>query len=93
MSYFDQIKIGIDKPDDFAELPSFDQMRAAIYKAQYDSVLIRQSMMQADVRGLSGEDRYTLLAYRALIAAESYAKLAFKYASMPNLSVNMGAAQ
>ena len=49
----------------------FTKMRHAIFMAGHDSALIRTLMMSADVQGLSSEDRYTLLAYHALIALEN----------------------
>jgi hypothetical protein len=52
--------------------PTFDEMRAAIKRAERDSALIHAAMAQADVQGLNGEDRYTLLAYHALISLELY---------------------
>jgi hypothetical protein len=48
----------------------FTKMRKEIFEAQRDSALIRACMQLADIEGLSGEDRYTYLAYRALIGFE-----------------------
>lgn len=45
-------------------------MRAAIYRGARDSALICQVLHEADMRGLSGEDRYSVLAYQALIQLE-----------------------
>lgn len=65
------ISLGIPKPETAKEtedqLGSIDGMRRAITHAGYrDSALIHQCMMTADVQGMSGEDRYVLLAYHAL---------------------------
>ena len=49
-----------------AETP--DEMRAAIFMAARHDPLIRQVMDAADHKGMSGEDRYTVLAYHALKA-------------------------
>ena len=48
----------------------FNQMRKEILAGQRDSALIRSCMNLADIEGLSGEDRYTYLAYHALIGFE-----------------------
>lgn len=51
-------------------------MRAAIYRGARESALIAQVLLEADMRGLNGEDRYTVLAYQALIQLEvTYRKL------------------
>lgn len=54
--------------------PLFDEMRAAIYQGQRDSALIRNCLNQADYRGWSGEDRYVMLAYHALVMLETLHK-------------------
>lgn len=55
---------GLPRP---AEEPaSCDEMRQAILKAYRDDSLIHAAMQTADYRGMSGEDRYTVLAYHAL---------------------------
>ena len=65
-----QIQMGIRKPETAQEtndqLGSIDGMRRAIHRASFDSALIRQAMIYADNGGLSGEDRYVMLAYHAL---------------------------
>ena len=65
-----RLNFGIPKPETAAEtndqLSTVDGMRRAIMKAAYDSALIRQCLLVADHAGLSGEDRYAMLAYHAL---------------------------
>ena len=39
------------------------QMRAEIFRHEYDHPIIRQVMTVADVNGFSAEDRYTMLAF------------------------------
>lgn len=67
------IKIGIERPD--GQLPDnpldMKRLRQEIHKAMRDSALIRNIMYAADYEGLNAEDRYTLLAYEALVALET----------------------
>lgn len=69
--------IGLEKPEEnfvcSGEGANVDAMRRAILRGQRDSALIRNVMIHADVAGLSGEDRYVLLAYHALIELQRYA--------------------
>lgn len=39
------------------------QMRAEIFRHEYDHPIIRQVMASCDVQGMSSEDRYTMLAF------------------------------
>jgi len=48
------------------EAKNIDEMRKAIFRYSYDDPLTRNVMKAADIQGLSGEDRYVLLAYYAL---------------------------
>ena len=50
------------------------QMRAAINELARDNALVHQCMRAADIAGLRGEDRYTLLSYHALTALAQTAK-------------------
>lgn len=43
-----------------------DEMRAEIYRVSYDDPMVRNVMRMSDHMGLSGEDRYVILAYNAL---------------------------
>jgi hypothetical protein len=67
------IKIGIERPE--GQQPGdprdLTRMRQEIYLAMRDSALVRNIMYCADHEGLSAEDRYTLLAYEALVALET----------------------
>jgi hypothetical protein len=49
-------------------------MRQAIFEASHESALVRNIMYAADHMGATAEDRYTMLAYHALIALETYYK-------------------
>ena len=68
---FPEYKQGIEPHGDFTKPPTFDEMRAAINKGQRDSALIAQALRTAEHLGLSGEDKYVLLAYQALIQLEA----------------------
>jgi hypothetical protein len=67
------IKIGIERPE--GQMPGdtrdMNSMRREIVKAMRDSPLVRNVMYAADHEGLNAEDRYTLLAYEALVALET----------------------
>ncbi len=45
-----------------------DEMRAELHRLQYYDSLIHAVMTTSDYRGISSEDRYTLLAYHAIKA-------------------------
>lgn len=63
MSKFDR-----EKPRK-ADTPA--DMRAEIARLRRESALVNNAMAAADVTGFSGEDRYTFLAYHALVALAS----------------------
>lgn len=65
----ERIQVGIEKPE--KEPTSIDEMRKAITVASQHSSIVRNAMMSADYQGLSGEDRYAMLAYYALRQLES----------------------
>ncbi len=94
MSKWNEIQFGIRRPETARktiEQSTLEGMRAAIYKASFDSVLIRQCTIQADMKGMSGEDRYTLLAYQALRSLEEYAQKALEMSRLyPNPPMIMG---
>ena len=71
---FPEYKMGLPAPENDAKPPTFDEMRAAINRGQRDRALIAQCLRQAEYIGLSGEDKYVLLAYQALIALENIHK-------------------
>ena len=60
-----RLQLGIHKPEG-DEPTDLNVMRQAINRASRDSNLIRQCTWMADLQGLSGEDRYVLMAYHAL---------------------------
>lgn len=61
-------RVGIEKPE--KEPTSTDEMRKAITAAAWHSSLVRNCMVAADYQGLSGEDRYAVVAYYALRSLE-----------------------
>lgn len=73
----DPIRVGLPELP-FAEslveiinsVPNLNRMRKAIWEGQRDSALIRNAMTAAEINGFSGEDKYTYLAYHALVMAE-----------------------
>lgn len=80
---FPQMRLGIEaKEPKPGEIMDCNDMRRAIFEATYESPLIRNAMMAADYRGASAEDRYTMLAYHALVALETYYKQALKIAML-----------
>ena len=46
-------------------------MRAEIARLRRENVLVHNAMTKADIAGFSGEDRYTFMAYHALVALVS----------------------
>jgi hypothetical protein len=67
---FYKMQFGIKKPQD--EPKSVDEMRRAINEAGRDSSLIRQVLATAQYQGMSGEDKYAMLAYYALLQLEEH---------------------
>lgn len=67
-----EIHVGLPEPKlgGYMAPLDFNKMRQEILRGQRDSALIRSCMNLADIEGLSGEDRYTYLAYHALIGFE-----------------------
>jgi hypothetical protein len=69
------IQVGLRVPEKEGEIPAFrtcNEMREMIFKQSRDSALIHNAWIHADMSGLSGEDRYTFMAFHALIAMEHY---------------------
>lgn len=69
-----RITIGLPKPEKDIAPGDFNAMRRAMMAGARDSALINNVLRQADYAGLNGEDRYSLLAYHALLMAEEYAQ-------------------
>lgn len=68
------IHVGLREPESMLEKSEQGTpagMRVAIYNGLRDSALIWKAWHEADLRGLTGEDRYTLIAYYALIQLEA----------------------
>jgi hypothetical protein len=66
------IQAGLRVAADLDDNLTCDEMRKTIYYQSRDSALIANVLQQANARGLSGEDRYTILAFHALIQLESH---------------------
>lgn len=56
------------------EATTINEMRAEIDRLRREVPVVRSAMHVADLQGLSGEDRYTLLAYQVLVTAIQYEK-------------------
>jgi hypothetical protein len=89
-SMFPEMRMGLQakQPDpaakDWKPL-SFDDMRQAISEGSRDSALINQCLRQAEYMGLSGEDKYVMLAYQALVMLEEYWKRCNQFVALsPN---------
>lgn len=78
---FPEYRLGIEPIKD-NDAPTFDQMREAIYNGQRDSALIKGTLDSANYLGLSGEDKYVLLAYQALIHLEDSHKRLMRVVSL-----------
>lgn len=63
-------RLGIDPPASSIPAPTFDDMRKRIIAGSRDSALINSCYRAAEALGLSGEDRYVMLAFYALIELE-----------------------
>jgi hypothetical protein len=76
--------LGLKKPD--PEPQDMNAMRLAIRRAELDSSIIYNCLVQARHLGLSGEDTYTLLSYHALRALEDvHSRLMDLMNRLPNL--------
>lgn len=70
---FDDIQIGLKRPSEKDTPTDINAMRQAIERGRRDSAVIAQCLRQAEFTGLSGEDKYVLLAYHALTMLQDYA--------------------
>ena len=78
-----------------------EKMRAEISRLRRENAIVHNAMTAADVAGFSGEDRYTFLAYHALVALvntqEAYHKHIMRtpaqYFVMPNTEAMRHAAK
>ena len=76
---FDNIQIGLSSQ----EMPKdVNGMRQSIETGRRDSALIATCLRQAEYNGLSGEDKYVLLAYQALVMLETYAQNTLRMAAL-----------
>ena len=72
MTRFPQMRAGLFLEPGALPAATCDEMRKAIYEGERDSAVIHNAMYAADINGMSGEDRYVMLAYHALIALETH---------------------
>lgn len=75
MNEWMKMQMGIVEPKTAEEIrrqATLEGMRAEIWKAMYDSPIIRACLESARHHGLSGEDTYTMLAYHALRSLEDH---------------------
>lgn len=75
------------------EATDFNEMRKEMECAAYDSSLINRAFQHARCAGLSGEDKYTLLAYHALKALQTHYQLNMDYlvrTPMPGMVFKVG---
>jgi len=56
-----------------------EEMRAEIFRLERYEPLVRNVMEMANYKGLSSEDRYTILAYLALQQRHEYQKRCFEF--------------
>lgn len=76
------ITMGIAKPG--KEPMTIDEMRQEIFRASMDSGLIYNALRSAEHSGMSGEDKYVLIAYHALRSLETlYRQNLFMLNCMP----------
>ncbi len=86
MTRFPQMRAGLFLERDATPAMTCDEMRKAIFEGQRDSSIIHNALMSADYNGMNGEDRYTLLAYHALIALEKQFQQVLRFTDlMPNV--------
>lgn len=71
---------GIPAPK--AEPASVDEMRQAIVRAYRDDPTIHSAFQYADLRGMSGEDRYAMLAYYSLRRVHDLDKMVLRFADV-----------
>lgn len=57
-----------------------EQMRAEIARLRRENVIVYRVMDMADIAGFDGEDRYTFLAYHALVGLENCKEAHLAYA-------------
>jgi hypothetical protein len=74
---FSDMKMGLPQPTE--PVTSLNEMRIAIEQGARDSSLIHQAMESARYQGLSGEDKYVLLAYHALLVLEDFHKRTLRF--------------
>lgn len=71
---------GLPKPD--KEPETIDEMRQAILRAYRDDNTIHAVFQTADHRGMSGEDRYAMLAYYALRRVHDPDSMVLRFAAV-----------
>lgn len=73
------------------EAKTAEEMRKAIFGLLRDDNLVRAAFDMADYNGLSGEDKYTILAYTALRERAYFGNKVLRFASLsptpPNIII------
>jgi hypothetical protein len=77
----DDMRMGLAKPEK-SLYSDYNAMREAIERGARDSGLIHNCLMHARHAGLSGEDKYVLLAYHALLSLEEFYSRALQQARL-----------
>lgn len=65
---FPEMRLGLPQPED--PITDINSMRQAMERGSRDSSLINSVLNHARYAGLSGEDKYAMLAYEALLQLE-----------------------
>lgn len=78
--FLEQGLLGLRKME--TEPTDCNQMRQEIQRAAYDSPLINRVFQQAQYAGLSGEDKYTVLAYHALKELQRHYQLNLEWLNL-----------
>lgn len=66
-----------------------EQMRAEIARLRRENVIVYRVMDMADIAGFDGEDRYTFLAYHALVELEKWKEALMEYAARNPLPLSI----
>lgn len=69
-------------PEQIKDADTVEEMRVEIFRLRQYDPLVRNVMDRADYTGLSGEDRYTILAYYALKELNHTKKLFLEQAEL-----------
>lgn len=83
--------MNFDTTEPVREAITPEQMRAELHRHRHFDGLVRRVMDESDYRGLSSEDRYTILAYHLLITRAELMKQLLEWHSVrPLPAIIMG---